>query len=417
MKIKMSKDQEQQYLNLLNEAKDLLNNKKDLEGYKAKMQEIEKFENDTEELNKAQANLNAKFKDNGAGTDISKLSNDVKAVKVIESISNSDEENSEEAKEPKEYVNAWAKNMLGLNMNNSESNAFKMVNDAFTHTTGNTGIVIPETVMSGIWKEVGEQYPLWNDVFKTTIKGKVTLLKSTGSSDAKWYDEETEIEDGKEEFGSASLDGCELSRDITVSWKLREMAIEEFIPFIQAQLVERIGAALGYAVSQGKGKPGESDTFKAEPKGIIPTLTGEEDTPQVVKFTDAEPLEYTHFTSAMSKIKGTYKNKTCIYANGTTIWNEIANVKDTTGRPYFVANPIEGGVGTIFGKVVKEDDGIPDNNILLGDAWNGYHANINKQVSLDSEDHKKERTTDYIAYGIVDGGVRTTKAFSLIMKG
>lgn len=299
-------------------------------------------------------------------------------------------------------------------MTNQEKSAFNLVNQ-FTHTTANTGVVIPETVMTGIWKEIEEQYPLWNDVFKTYIKGKVTLLKSDSSTDAKWYDEETKVEDGKETFAEATLNGCELARCVTISWKLKEMAIDEFIPFIQGQLSEKIGAALGYGVSHGRGTPGDSDGWKEEPMGIITVLNKSENTSQVIEYEGTEPT-YKQMTGAMAKVKGSYKNGASIYANGTTIWNELANIVDATGKPYFVANPIGGGVGTILGKIVKEDDSMLDGEILIGNPNRGYHANINKQVLLDSEDHKKERETDYLAYGIVDGNVRTIKAFALLKK-
>lgn len=374
--------------------------------------EIDKLDESFENFAKSQANLKA-LEGNSVPLNLANLSNTTVDGTVIDKLNNLDEV-IEEGTEPSAYVNAWAKDMLGKQMSNKEKSAFNLVND-FTHNTTNTGVVIPETVMTGIWKEIEGQYPLWNDVFKTFIKGKVTLLKSDTSSDSKWYDEATKVEDGKETFVEATLNGCELARCVTVSWKLKEMAIDEFIPFIQGQLSEKIGAALGYGVSHGRGTPGESDDWKEEPMGIITVLSKVDNASQVTQYEGSEPT-YKQMTGAMAKVKGAYKNGASIYANGTTIWNELANIVDTTGKPYFVANPIEGGVGTILGKVVKEDDSMEDGEILIGNPNKGYHANINKQVLLDSEDHKKERETDYLAYGIVDGNVRTIKAFALLKK-
>lgn len=407
----MTKEQYLELRNGLYTTAEGLINKGKLEEGKAKMQEITDLDNKFDNETKAMANLNA-MKDNYRVTDITALSNNAVTGKVIDKIENVTEPIIENA-EPNEYVNAWAKDMLGLKLDNNEKEAFNFVND-YTHTTGNTGIVIPETVIAGIWKEVGEQYPLWNDVLKTHAKGKVTLLKSTDSTEAKWYDEATKLEDGKEVFAGATLNGCELGRAITVSWKLKEMAIEDFVPFIQSQLSEKMGAALGYAVAHGKGTPGESDQWKEEPMGIITELGKAGNEGQIATYTDKPTYE--NITSVMAKVKGSYKTGACFYANGTTIWNKLANVLDGNGRPYFVANPIDGGVGTIFGKPVKEDDGLLDDEVLFGNANRGYHANINKEVLLDSEDHKKERITDYIAYGIVDGGVRSTNAFSMLKK-
>ena len=395
---------------MINQAKALLSENK-IDEARAKREEIEAFETNFENMTKELANLNA-MSENNKVVNITDHSKKIEGATVMDAT----QDNIKDAKKDDIYVNAWAKDMMGIKMTTEESEIFKAVNEAFTHTTENTGVLVPETVATGIWKEIGNQYPLWEDVFKTYIKGNVSILKSESSTEAKWYDEATPIEDGKETFGKATLSGCELSRDITISWKLKEMAIKDFIPFIQSQLAEKMGAALGYGVAIGKGKAGDGDTHKDEPRGIITALEAEVGTPQIITYTEEDGLTYKSCTEAMGLVKGAYKKGAFIYANGVTIWNVLANICDAVGRPYFVADAMNDGVGRIFGHIVKEDDSIPNGQILLANPKKGYHANINKQILLDSDNRKKARETDYIAYGIIDGDVRTTKAFALIKK-
>ena len=59
---------------------------------------------------------------------------------------------------------------------------------------------------------------------------------------------------------------------------------------------------------------------------------------------------------------------------------------------------------------------MPLGELLVGDMARGYAANINEEITLDEEDHKKKRFTDYIGYAIVDGDVMTTKAFAVLKK-
>ncbi|MDB2049595.1 phage major capsid protein [Clostridium perfringens] len=389
----------------------------------AKADEIQNLKNDMNDLIQAEANLNALNNIvNVVPTNSVPPTTTTAPVNVLNTIDPLDMNPIENVvagqltKEQEDlYVNAWAKDMLNKPLTDAENSIFDAQN-SFTHTTENTGILIPETVAAGIWKEVENQYPLWADVFKTGIKGNIKVLMSESSTDAKWYDEATGTEDGTEKFAEVMLTGCELARSVTVSWKLREMSIKEFIPFIQSQLAERIGAALGYAVAVGKGKPGESQQHKPEPRGIITALKAESETPRIIEYSKETPLAYEMCTKAMSLIKSAYKQGAYIYADNTTIWNELANMVDKMGRPYFVPDPTSGGVGRILGLTVKEDDSLGEGNILFGNANKGYHANINKQIMLDSEDRKKKRETDYLAYGIVDGDVRTLNAFALITK-
>jgi len=130
-------------------------------------------------------------------------------------------------------------------------------------------------------------YPLLGDVKKYNVKGTLVINKHTAiaEGDAAWYDEDTNTADEKNTFGQLTLSGCELAKSITVTWKLRSMATEDFIPYIKNELGERVGVALGTAIAVGKGKPGEGQSFKPEPLGIETALLAEDNTPQVITYT------------------------------------------------------------------------------------------------------------------------------------
>lgn len=409
MKFKDKLDYQNQRQVLMNEVQVLLNDGK-LEDAENKMKEVETMDNAWEDQAKELANK-AALEDRFKALDIANKSKNLPGGLAGEVTNMGQEVDIEN-----EYVNAWAKAIMGKGntMTAEEQDAFKLKNAALS--TESHGILIPNTVVEGIWEKIGETYPLWEDVSKTYVKGTLEMIKEDDGDEASWYDEATPIAEGEETFAKFTLSGCELARDITVTWKLKEMAIKDFIPYIQRKLAKKIGKALAYGVAQGKGKPGVSDSFKPEPKGIITALTAESGTPRIVTYSDSDPISYKKLTGVMALIKSGYAKGIAIYANNSTIWNELANVLDQNGKPYFVTDPVVGGVGRLFGKVVKEDDSIPEGGLLFANAGDGYLVNFNKQITLDQEDHKKPRTTDYIAYGIVDGDVVTTDAFVYLKK-
>lgn len=311
-----------------------------------------------------------------------------------------------------EYKTAWAKYLMGTSMSDSEREKFLLVNEAYTHTTKNTSIVIPETVSKGVWEMAGEYYPYFADVTKTYVNGPLTMIQEDTSSDAAWYDEATKTADGKETFKTYKLNGCELSRAITVSWKLREMAIEDFIPYIQRRMAKKMGAAAGYGATHGAGANAASG--KPEPLGTVTALEAETGTPQVVEYAKGTVPKYDDIVKARSKVKSGYGAGLAIYANSFTIWNRIATVQDQNKRPLFVPDVTNQGQFRILGMPVKEDDSMKDGEILFSNAADGYHLNVNKEVSMMTEDHVKDRITDYVGYGIMDGNVVTTKAHALL---
>lgn len=317
-----------------------------------------------------------------------------------------------------EYRSAWAKDMLGQSLTPEERASYDKVNAeyrAFTHTTENSAVLIPKTVVAGIWKRAEEQYPLWADVRKFRVTGDLTMIKSNGASDpADWYAEADTVDNDQLAFGTLNLTGCELAKAVTVTWKLKKMAVDEFIAFIQQEIGDRMGAALSKAVYAGKGKPGVGDTWKPEPRGIKTVLAAQSSTPQIIEYDGTTGLEYVNLTASMGAVFSAYAAGTTIYANNLTIWNTLANMLDGQGRPLFVPDVNAGGVGRIFGRTIKPDATIPVGEILIGNTGAGYVANINEDITMYQEDHVRARTTDYMGYAIVDGDVLDPAAFVIL---
>lgn len=395
------KEYEAKRAQMLNEAQQLINEGKGEEAQK-KMQEITDLDEQWENIAQAQANLNALTKEpsyNGLGFPDS--TND-KGEAVL---------TAEQAWTSREYEQAWAKFMMGKKLTDVENRSLTLVNESYTHDTDNTQIVIPKNVSKRIWELAGEMYPYFAAVNKTYVNGALNIIQENASSDAGWYEEKDETEDGKETFKEFQLSGCELARSITVSWKLKEMAIEEFIPYIERRMAKKMGAAAGYGATHGNGAVKGQ---KPEPTGTVTALVNESGRPQIVTYAKGSIPKYENFTDARSRVKSGYGAGLKVYANSTTIWNKIANVQDANKRPIFSLDPRDGGGFKVLGMPCMEDDSMRDGEILFSNAEEGYHMNINKEVSMMTDEHVKERKTDYCGYAIMDGNITTSKAHALL---
>ena len=310
------------------------------------------------------------------------------------------------------YREAFFNRLMGNEVTNEQERAFVSVNPNIqnTMTGASTTVVVPTTTSSKIWRKVGELYPFYQDCFKMSVKGNFELIQEKTSPDAKWYDEATATEDGEEDLDRYQLTGCELARSIDVSWKLKKMSMDDFENYIVDKMAKKMGAALGYASVQGKGKPTATE-HKPEPLGVATALQKEGNEKRIVEYTTAPT--YADLTSLFSKVKSAYK-KTA-YATNDFIWSVLANIKDKNDRPYFIPDTTAGGVGRLFGAVVKEDDSVPAGMLLLGDA-SAYTMNFNEDITLDTEENKKKRTTSYLGYAIADGAPEDLDAFALLKK-
>lgn len=318
--------------------------------------------------------------------------------------------------EPAEYRSAWAASMMGRQLSDEQKRVYEETNAsyrAYTHTTENSAVLIPKTVVAGIWAIAAEEHPLWDDVNKFFVPGMLTMVKhdSIKAGDAAWYDEATETADEENVFAEVNLSGCELAKSVPVSWKLRAMAVSEFIPYIEREIGERIGNALGTAAASGKGK---AEGQKPEPRGIKTALEAEADTPQVVTYTKGS-LTDAELRAAVAKIHSSFIATSAVYCNNNTAWTVLANVKDAQKRPLFLNDQAQqGAVGRMFGMPVKVDSGIADDVIIIGSPQKGYIANVAQDMTIHMDEHAKARKTDYVGYAVVDGDVISTKAFALL---
>lgn len=403
--------------NLITEANGLINEGK-LDEANAKMEEVKALDEEWDKTAEAMATAKA-LEGNQRAFNVQDLNDSVAAaaasggeatakMSFVQETAGSleNDQHSTDA-----YKMAWAKTMMGKTLTAKETEIMEKAN-AYTHTTENTGVVIPKTVADGIWDMVEELYPYWNDIQKTYVKGNYNVPIGDESTAAEWYEEADVTADGKDTLKELALNGCELSRCVTISWKLKEMAIDDFINYIQRKLARKIGAGLGYGVTHGKGKPSASDQFKPEPLGVVTALEKEDKTTQITTYEKGK-LAYQDLTNARAKVK-VGANELKIYANSTTIWSELANVTDKNGKPIFIPDPSESGVFRVLGMMVKQDDSMEDGEVLMSSPYVGYQANVNKDLTVMTEDHVKARNTDYCGYAIADGGVTSTKAHALL---
>lgn len=398
---------------LMDEANALLNEGKATEAME-KMAEVEKLDAAFEDYAKAAANM-AALAGKQTVTPLAAVAVKPDAAVVVDKMDGGEPDN-----EAALYLSAFKKYLIGKKMDKDETTAFEAVNERFhntVQTAAEHAVLIPDTVAKGIWAEMADAHPIIHDVMPTYVQGTLSYLKGdVDAANGAWYDEDDEVTDGSIVDGEVTLNGYELAKNVPVSWRLKKMAVDEFLAYITGKIAERMGAALAVALISGLGVPGDLDDWKAQPQGVATALNAETDTPQVVTWADNDALSYLKLTQLMAKIKSGYLNGACIYAQNAFIWAKLANLLDGQNRPLFIPDVTGGGVGRIFGLVVKEEAAAPTNGMLVGNMQKGYKINFNENISIHTEDHVKARTTDYMGYAIVDGKPITTKAFALLKK-
>lgn len=291
----------------------------------------------------------------------------------------------------KEYRSAWAKKLMNLSEDKFTEDEKRALGDAVTTTAttfvastadtqgiNNGGLFIPTTVRSELMEIISKKSPIFNDVRKLQVAGNIDLPYLFEADDAEWYTETTDTKNEGQEYRNLQLTGWELAKDIVITWKLEEMAVESFISFILDELAEKMGKALIKAVIYGDGNNKPTGVTN----GLIPVTTG---------------------ANAIERILNTYKALSEDAREGAKVYIstnvnlDIISYKDNNNNyPFLAGIPAVSGLNVVVDPYLTEDDIV---------AGNMRYYILNEVISprVEKERTVKGRKTTYGGYAIYDG--------------
>ena len=290
-----------------------------------------------------------------------------------------------------EYRNAWAKKTMGLSEDKFTEEEKRALGDAVTTTAttfvasgadtqgiNNGGLFIPKSVRMELMEMIEHMSPFFRDIRKLQVNGNIDLPYLFEADDAQWYVELTDTKNEGAEYKNLQLTGWELAKDVVITWKAEEMAVESFISFILEELAHKMGVALINAVLYGDGS--------SKPTGVMNGLTA-----------------VTSGETPIDTIIATYKslsNDARVGAKAyvsTGVRVSMIGYQDDNGNYPF----LQGLAGTdLFS--IETDPFLKDYDILVGNP-RYYILNENTPVRIDRESSVKGRKVTYGAYGIYDG--------------
>lgn len=284
---------------------------------------------------------------------------------------------------------AWAKRCLGRNDFDEEEK--RALGDAVTTTAttfveadadhqgvNNGGLFIPKEVRMELMERIDEMSPFFRDIRKINVNGNVDLPYLFAGDDANWYAELNCTVNEGNEYKSLQLTGWELAKDVVLTWKVEDMAVESFVAFVIDELVHKMGTALINAVIYGTGS--------SQPTGAIynvsPVTTGE------------TPIDV--IVNAYKSLDEKFRRGAKAYVS-TAVKMEMVAYKDNNGNYPF----LQGINGTdLF--AIETDPFLQNNDIIVGNPRR-YILNEVTPIRVDWERTVKCRQTRYGAYGIYDG--------------
>lgn len=376
---------------LYNEAENLINEGKIDEG-NAKMQEIKDLDTKFENEATAMANLNALNKVPTV-TNIQKMSKQVEKGSVIDSTSNSNEEEN--------FTNSidYRKAFMNYVITGEKGAALKNL-DANTKTT-DVGVAIPETVLSRIVEKMEATGMILPLVTRTAYKGGIKIPISTAKPSASWVSEGAGSDKQKKSLSYISFTYNKLRCAISVSLEVDTMAL----PFFETTFINNVTEAMVKAIEQSI----ISGTGSGQPKGILSetVVAG-----QNVDIAKSGSPAYKNLTDAEAALPLAYENGAVWFMTKKTFM-EYASLVDSTGQPigrvnYGIGGKIE---RMLLGRTVICNDYMPSysatvtSDTVVAFLFNPKDYILNTNLNMTVKKYEDNDTDDLVTKAImlVDG--------------
>lgn len=292
----------------------------------------------------------------------------------------------------------------GNDLNDVERTALTAMEQrtAFTVTTGNTSSVVPVELQSEIISLIDNSTALFSDVTRDTIPGQYELVRHksiTKGDAAKTAEGAAPTDEEQNVFDRITLTGDEIKKTVKLSRKMMVQSLDSFRTYINREVSARCGVA------------GDKIVLAKLVDSKLGMAAGNK-----INAAKAGTLTKADVMKALSLLK-TYGNPAAkgvrIYANQSTIWNQIAAIEDATKRSYFIDERDDDPTvkGRIFGSIVKLEDNLEDGVIMLGypDLFrsNLFDGPVVEAVTLPDGSWN----TAINGYMLYDGGLAVPESF------
>lgn len=302
------------------------------------------------------------------------------------------QEERQEGPDSEIYRRAWLKSMAVRDGIHLLGELTPEERTTYTHTTANTGAVVPTAVLNRIVELVESMNPIYNDAAKSAmVQGfQIPRHSAIAAGDAAAVSEGAANNDEQDTFNYLPLAGVEIKKHIVISRKMKWQSIPAFEDWIVKHIAERIGVAKETRILSQL----VDATYGIANANIA---TG-------VEATDA------NLRAKLGLVRGT--GAKVLYANAYTIWNILAGINDGAGNKAFIPSPMADPVtkGVVYGYTVKEDNNLADKVILAG-APSAILANNFEDLYINRGIEPRTLEEIVTGYSLFDAGIENPLAF------
>jgi HK97 family phage major capsid protein len=277
-------------------------------------------------------------------------------------------------KDSVEYRDLWLRNLQGT-LDEEEARAYAAADD---HNA------IPTIVADKFFEKMKKLAPMLSEITLLRVAGNVKFVTEGVRNTAGKHTENSALAASADTIVSVSLGGFEFMKVIQISRTAALMSVGAFEDWLVEMLAGDIARAIdNYIINDAT-------------NGIV-ALTWTSDVNQIV----ATAPKYSDVCDLIALLPAAYDAEAKFLVNKKTLYGTIAQIVDSSKRPIFVPDTVNGIGGTLMGYPVVVDDYVTTANgaLYLG-KWTDVVGNLPEDIHVD-----RDESAGFTANAIVYRGI------------
>ena len=259
-----------------------------------------------------------------------------------------------------EYRDLWLRNLQGKLTEEERT--------GFTQTSTYATNAIPTEVSAKFFEKMKKLAPMLSEITLLRVAGNIQFVAEGTRSPATKHNENAAIDASADTTVKVTLGAFEFFKILAISESAKLMSIDAFEDWLIQMLAGDIARAIdNYIINDAS-------------NGIVAITPWSTNANQIVN--TAGPT-YKNICDLIALLPAAYDAEAKFLVNKKTLYNKIAAITDSAGKPIFVESTEQGLNGKLMGYPVLVDDYVTtaNNAIYLG-RWTDVVGNLSQDINV-----------------------------------
>ncbi len=276
----------------------------------------------------------------------------------------------------KEYRDLWLRDKQG-NLNEVEKRDY----------ASNSTNAVPTLVADKFFEKMKKLAPMLSEITLMRVAGNLQFVAEGTRNTATKHTENSALDASADATVAVTLGGFEFMKVIKISRTAKLMSVDAFENWLVEMLAGDIARAIDNYILNDSTNGVAALTYTTGTNQILNTAT--------------TGYTYKNICDLIALLPAAYDAEAKFLVNKATLYGQIAQIEDSSNRPIFTPDTVNGIGGRLMGYPVVVDDYVASTNkaLYLG-RWSDIVGNLPEDIHVDADESAGFTSNSVVYRGI-----------------